>query len=388
MSKSLFTNKLLERLEKIDKEAVQKYILQIEEERQDLKELLVDLPIGLMAVEPNQKILWANKIAQSTLGVSFDPNKSTVLSEMIFDADLLHWAEDKMDKQDGILSEEKEVFYPKPRFLILSIKPFYNNEGNVDYFLFVLMDITSIRIKDKELGQLERISSLVKLSQGIAHELGNPLNSILIHLKLLSQKSETLPEKDQNEFNQSIQVLLEETSRMDQIIKNFLKTTRQTPADFELGAINEPIEEAVRFFEPELNEMKIKISLKLDKKLPDFLFDRNKIYQLSVNLIKNAMEAMPKGGSLSVETSFKDQVCSISFADSGVGISEDKVEHIFEEYFTTKEEGSGLGLTIVYSVVLLHGGKIEVKNLNDKGTEFILLLPMRNEKKQLSFNDK
>jgi len=376
MPKKIFTDKVLQRLDKMDKEAIQNYVLSLEAENSQKEALIDELPVGTLLVNNNLDCIWSNNVTQNLLGSRIPKNKTIPLENIILDADFLFWIKEIIQDNRGALYEEKEVFFPKHKYLICTLRPLEDN------FLIVLLDITAIRQKDKEEGQLQRISSLVKLSQGIAHELGNPLNSIGIHLRLLKKMCESLPNEGKHKIDDTLNIVIEETNRLDEIIKNFLKITRQKPVVYKLGTINTPLEEAIRFLEPELKESKIKTILELEE-IPPFLFDRNKLYQAFLNIIKNSIDAMKKGGELKVKAVYKEKVCSILFQDSGEGIDIKSLDSIFEEYFTTKDEGSGLGLSIVYNIVKEHGGKIEVKSTPKKGSSFILYLPMRTEKRQL-----
>jgi len=372
MINPVFVSKLLKRLEKVDKEALQNYLIRLQEEKDQYELLLNELPMGILVLNDNHQVVWSNEASQSILGTRIEPNSN--LAAIVMDSEFRNWLEEELKSKRGTLGEEREVLFPQHRFLITTVRPEH---------LIVFIDITSIRMRDRETGELQRINSLIKLAKGIAHELGNPLNAIAIHLKLTEKLGDNLPAKDKKKFKETMQVLEQETARLDRIVKNFLKATRQRPSEFHLGNIHEVLEEALHFFDPELKESKIKIKKEFAKNMPNFLFDRDKLYQAFLNIIKNAVEAMPRGGDLLIKTLASGKVCSIGFQDTGVGIPEKDLPYIFEEYYTTKEEGSGLGLAIVYNIIREHGGRIEVKSRPKKGTLFGIFLPIRVEKLQL-----
>ena len=134
---------------------------------------------------------------------------------------------------------------------------------------------------------------------------------------------------------------------------------------------------------PELKASKIRVDETLDKRLPLFLIDPERIHQVFLNIIKNAVHAMPKGGALKIQTEAKGKLCLIHFQDTGVGIPDESIAKIFDAYYTTKEEGSGLGLMIVYQIIREHGGRIEVSSKPNQGTTFTIVLPIRTEKLSL-----
>jgi signal transduction histidine kinase len=149
---------------------------------------------------------------------------------------------------------------------------------------------------------------------------------------------------------------------------------------FKKENINDVLEEAVRVLEPEMKKGRIQLVMKLNRRIPEFLLDAEKMHQAFVNIVKNAIQSMVRGGILKIQTDLKGRVCEIRFKDQGVGIPKKVLPHVFEAYYTTKEEGSGLGLVVVHSAVNEHGGRIDIKSKVGEGTEFTLLLPLRNEK--------
>ncbi|MBI4398603.1 MAG: hypothetical protein HY586_05710, partial [Candidatus Omnitrophica bacterium] len=304
-------------------------------------------------------------------------------AQAVTDPELYRWLENILLEGKSVYNEEHEILFPREHQLIVHVKPLEVGHEPVRYFLICLVDITGMGSREKEKNVLGRIQSLLRLSKGIAHELGNPLNSIAIHLKLLGKMCESVSSKEKKKIESALEVLTQETGRLDRIVKNFLKATRQIPPQFKVGNIHEILEEALRFFGPEMKQYKIKLKTEFAPSMPPFLFDRDKMHQVFLNLIKNAVEAMPNGGELKVKTAVWQKVCSIAFQDNGFGISEDDMPHIFEDYYTTKEEGSGLGLAIVYNIVREHGGRIDVKSAPRKGTLMILYMPIRTHKLQI-----
>ncbi len=388
MPNPVFVEKLLKHLDQVDKEAIQNYLIRLQKEKEISESLLGELPVGILLLDKKNDIIWANNSSRNILGSRIPEDQKVPIDDAINDSGFRLWLQDELDKKDGIYAEEKEILFPQPRYLIVSIRPLELNAEFPASSLIVLIDITSIKTRGRQESELQRIAALIKLAKGIAHELGNPLNSIAIHLRLLDRMCETLPAKDKKKFQDTIQVLTDETARLDRIIKNFLKATRQKPPQFKLGHIQDALEESLRFFSPSFKEHKIKLKTDFADDLPEFLFDRDKLYQAFTNIIKNAVEAMPKGGTLTVKSAFRDKICTVLFQDTGNGIPESDLPYLFEEYYSTKEEGSGLGLAIVYNIIREHGGRIEVKSDVGKGTAFIFYLPIRKEKLQLPMSKK
>jgi signal transduction histidine kinase len=270
-----------------------------------------------------------------------------------------------------------------PREIQLRVSIFPRDEGEKNRLVILLLDITRRTEQEFESAMLSRMESLVRLAGGIAHEIGNPLNAITIHLELLKKRLAGLPDAKRQELADSLSDLQDETKRLDRIIRNFLKATRKPPLRFQLDNLSDVVADALNFLKPQLEVSKIRVQFSKAKNLPPFLMDRERLYYAFMNLIKNALEAMPRGGMLKVALSHKQHCAIVTVADTGCGINEKDLGRIFDIYYTTKQEGAGLGLMMVYDAVTEHGGKIEVVSKLNKGTSFNVLLPIREPQLQL-----
>jgi signal transduction histidine kinase len=176
-----------------------------------------------------------------------------------------------------------------------------------------------------------------------------------------------------------IRVTHEEIDRLNGIVVDFVFAVRPMNMEFRPGDINDLIRRTADFVLWELEEAGITCSLDLDESIPPLEFDERYLKQALFNLIKNAIAAMPEGGTLSIKTSLGEGELRIIINDTGMGISEENLSKIFEPYFTTKENGSGLGLTLVFKILREHGGEISVNSQAGKGTSFILSIPIPQE---------
>ena len=168
-----------------------------------------------------------------------------------------------------------------------------------------------------------------------------------------------------------------EIGRLDYIVTEFLEALRPRQPNFVMGSLNQVVEEALKLLRPELENRGLRVVEKLARQLPEIPIDPGQIKQVLVNLIKNAMQAMNRGGKLTVQTGEGREAVWVSLADTGAGIPEEKLNRVFEPYFTTKKKGSGLGLLIVHRIVRDHAGKIDVESKPGEGTTFRILLPLR-----------
>jgi signal transduction histidine kinase len=327
------------------------------------------------------KVKHANRRSFAWIGFERYFKNRTSLIELVKDGALRQFVQEALKRPAESASQEMRVLAPRPMLFRVYWTPFEDESQALA--LLRIEDITSEREETEELAKNQRIEALIRLAAGIAHEIGNPLNAIQIHLELLKQEILKFPKSKQKPLEDLAGILFSETKRLDQIVRSFLRTTRRPPLKFRRDSINETLQEAVRFLEPEIRRSGVRIKLLLDKDLPSFPIDKDRWYQVFFNLIKNALEAMPDGGELAVTTGFKDRLCMIRFKDGGEGIDEKDLPHIFEEYYTTKKEGSGLGLVQVYQTVVDHGGRIEVKSQPGKGSTFMMTLPIRQERLSL-----
>jgi signal transduction histidine kinase len=286
------------------------------------------------------------------------------------------------------------------RLLSISVLPLVT-DYQVTGSLIYIEDITEKRTKEAHLRRAESLASLTTLAAGVAHEIKNPLGSLSIHIQLIQKAMASNKEmyltahpagtdsmgKDPSAYfdllDKYLAVVNEEIDRLNRIVVDFLFAVRPMDMNLRTGDINAFIRELTQFVWYELEQAHIECVLELDEAIPFISFDERYMKQALLNLIKNAMAAMPTGGALTVKTEVKDGDLCISIRDTGVGIPEENLSKIFEPYFTTKETGSGLGLTLVFKIIREHRGEILVKSREGEGTCFMLTLPIPQKERRL-----
>lgn len=373
-----FMNKVLARIDRLDRESVQSYVSGLIREKELNSEILDRIDEGIVLLSRNGVVKFANRRAFLWLGFQRLFGDRSQIKDLIEDLQIKAFIQDCLKQPDQASSYEFEVLSPRELVLRVHWVPLPVDEER--FILLRIENLTRERTHGEETAQAFRVESLTRLAAGVAHEIGNPLNSIQIHIELLKREIEKLPKETIKKLAKYLDVTSAETKRLDQIVRSFLRVTRRPPLRFRKESINDVLEEAVEFLRPEMERQKIQAKVLLDKKLTSFLLDKDRLYQAFLNLIKNAMEAMPNGGMLRISSSVKGKGCFILFEDVGQGIAEDHLPHIFEPYYTTKAEGSGLGLSQVYQAVREHGGRIDVKSEAGKGTMFTLVFPIRTER--------
>ena len=212
-----------------------------------------------------------------------------------------------------------------------------------------------------------------RLTSQIAHELNNPIYGIMNTLELL--KTEISPESKRRRI---LELSLSETQRLSEMLRNMLSFSKPEEEKRMPIRINELIEGILSVMEKQMRELNIKVETYLNGEIPEVIASPNQMRQVILNIIKNAMEAMPKGGTLTVRTVREKDSVLIQIEDTGIGIPEEIRDKIFEAFFTTKQKvkGVGLGLSVCYGIIKGHGGEIKVDSEVGKGANFTISLPV------------
>lgn len=231
---------------------------------------------------------------------------------------------------------------------------------------------------ENQLRHADRLATIGLLAAGVAHELNEPLANILGFAQL-SKKCSELPRQVRKDLEK-----IESASLYSrEIIKKLLVFARQIPPEKIQVNLNKIIDEGLYFFKARCAKEGIELVSSLSSDLPEIIADSAQLNQVLVNLVVNAIQAMPKGGKLLVQTSSQQDNVLLIVEDTGIGIEEHVIEKIFIPFFTTKEigQGTGLGLPVVHGIVTSHGGSINVKSKVGHGTRFEIILPLRGKKK-------
>jgi two-component system, sporulation sensor kinase E len=382
--KTTFLDKLIGRIERVDPQSLQSFVLKLAREKGFLETLFNTIQEGIIVTDSDGRISYLNAAASELVGIPVEQGLGEPVSRYLHDLDWEKiWSADK-DEWRKVMSHEIEVTYPRQRFLSFYIVPLVDDEhGLVTGMAVILRDITESRQRTETVIESEKLSALTLLAAGVAHEIGNPLNSLNIHLQLMERELKNLPAENAARLREDIRVAREEISRLDRIINQFLRAIRPTAPDLQRAPINEIVVESLALMERELKNRDILVEMELANDLPRCLVDRAQLKQAFYNLIKNALQAMQAGGILRIRTEANESDVVISFIDTGHGISAEQIGRVFEPYYTTKPNGSGLGLMIVQRIVREHGGTIDVESDTARGTTVRLKLPIYEKRTRL-----
>jgi len=231
----------------------------------------------------------------------------------------------------------------------------------------------ALRRTQEQLLQSEKLAAMGRLTSQIAHELNNPLYGIMNTLELL--KTEVSP---QSKRRKVLEMALSETVRLSELLRKMLSFSRPDQEERQAVDLNTVLDEILLLHEKQLQENDIKIKTSFAEELPPILASKNQLRQVFLNMVANARDAMPEGGTLSVNTASDRETVKIEISDTGIGIKEEHLKRIFESFFTTKEsvKGVGLGLSVCYGFVKEHGGDIQVRSEVGSGTTFTITFPL------------
>ena len=329
--KAGFLEKLVERLGRIGPEEVQNYFLRLAQEKGFLETVFNAIQEGIIVTDSKGRITYLNEAACGLFGLGGGDVIGKRLDERIRGLD---W--ESLTKSGGPVSHDMEIFYPQNRFINFYVVPLMiESRGSVGGIalsavasaqaddsarptstipatgeqvghVMILRDITESRRTTQQTIESERLNALTLLAAGVAHEIGNPLNSLHIHLQLMERSVQNLEDGAKAELKKSIDVARSEVNRLDSIVTQFLRAIRPSRPQLRPENINTIVEDAVRFFTPEIQDRDIVVEQELRSDLPLLQLDRDQMKQAFYNVIKNSLEAMKRHGTLLIRTDRDD----------------------------------------------------------------------------------
>jgi PAS domain S-box-containing protein len=378
-----FFDRLVARIDKLGPESLQAQMLRMAQERGFLETIFQTIQEGILVIDNEGRLLYANRAAEKLAGFEYARTKGRSIVRFLREWNWEHLL-DVPATDSGwarMVTREIEISYPEHRFISVYGVPL-DEQGLVSKgVLVILRDVTRDRRQEASALESERSNAVKLLAAGVAHEIGNPLNALNIHLQLLARELRELEDAGSRQALQDlVDVARTEVERLDTIIAQFLRAIRPSKPVLVAERPTEVLEETLRLLKTEFENRRIAVSVDIPEAVPKVRLDRSQIKQVFFNLIKNALEAMPDGGALKVVFGVGDAFVDISFVDTGKGIAPEELSRVFEPYHTTKTKGSGLGLMIVQRIIEDHGGEIELASKPNEGTCFKIRLP-RDERR-------
>ena len=331
------------RIDKLDAAHLREQYKLVADEYARTDMLIHALKEGIVRIGADGEVLQSNPAASRLLGA--DPSAAI----------------QSMNLPLGTSSRrEVLVTYPEERSLEIQTAPL--GDETVVY----IRDITAEKQRTEEELRAGATKAVCDLAAGVAHEIGNPLNAISMNLQLLK--------RDPSDTS-TIDVCMDQVKRLDGIIRGFLAALRPSRPNLAPGSLADPLKSCLAVLRHQMEERRIAVTLDIPAALPPVALDRDQMEQVFFNIVKNALEAMHDEGSLLIEMYSDDHDVAVSFRDSGEGMSDEQLAHLFEPYRTTKEKGNGLGLMVSERIVRDHGGSISAESKPGEGTVFTVRLP-------------
>ena len=370
--------------------------IKLEEQIVELKNfnesIIKSIGSGLITVDLSRKVTYFNTGAEKILQISQEDAIGKRIDEIIPKNEIGRLLPEDSGENASLLNREMEVTNKlgEKVFIGFSNMPWVDNNNKKMGTIISFRDISEIKRLQVEMIRMDRLASLGVLASGIAHEIRNPLAGIKTMAQTLEEEID--PEDSRREY---LSRIIRQVNRLDELLKAFFSYARPRPPIKKWHDLEDIVHEVVVLLNKKITSSKIDFQENYHRKLPRVFVDLNQIQQVFINLILNAVDAMPDGGKLVISAKpkktklqtvdrrrrdFKGRnreklFAEVSVKDTGIGIKQDHLEAIFDPFFTTKSQGTGLGLSIVYRILEEHGGNIKVTSELNKGTTFTLLLP-------------
>lgn len=381
--KSGFLDKLIARLDRLDPESVQTHFLRLAKEKGLLETIFQSIQEGVVVLDGKSLVTYANRAAGELIGFNHETVVGKPMNRYLRDIEWERVLNLDTGEWTKLSSHQIEIRYPEPRFLSFYVVPLSAVESAEKGAVIILRDVTHAREQEASLMESERLNAVRLLAAGVAHEIGNPLNALNIHLQLLDRELKKCDVRNRAALLELVDIARTEVTRLDLIITQFLKAIRPAKPALSKTSVATVLNDTLALLRQEIENRAAHVELEVPSDLPAIRLDKDQIKQAFFNIIKNALQAMPDGGLLRISAAASDRFLAVAFRDNGSGISPEDIGHIFEPYYTTKTNGSGIGLMIVQRIIQDHGGRMDVHSEPGVGTTFTVFLPLDERRVRL-----
>ncbi len=378
--KSSFLDRLLERVEAIDSSSIQAYILRLSREKGFFETVFNAVDEGILVIDRKLRIVYHNQAGQELLGLP-DELRNVRISQFLREVDWRKILSGDVGEWQKIVRQEIEIIYPVRRILQFYLVPF----GEEPTFATVILhDVTeSTRLKNEELSS-KTSDVIAQLAAGVAHEIGNPLNSLSLNLQLLQRKFRTQcsegDTEDRDDTLEMISACREEVERLDHIIHQFLHAVRPVTPLLSPLDIRTVIVETLQFMHHEIELRGVKVSCDWPGELPLINGDLDQLKQAFFNILKNAIQAVINQGEIVISCSEDDEYINVEITDNGVGITSEQMCRIFDPFKSFKSDGNGVGMLIIERVLKAHGAELVISSQPERGTAILIRFPRSQRK--------
>jgi PAS domain S-box-containing protein len=354
---------------------------------QYLANIMEDSADGIIVLSTDEEIVSWNRGAESIFGYTAEEAVGEHFSFVVPD-DLIEKGEiEKLRKATRvhgyIQNYETERLAKDGRRITVSLTRtvMRDSDGKVLGSSAMVRDITEQKRLEEKLLHAERLAAIGRMSAKVAHEIRNPLSSISLNSELLEEEIAGYKGVDSKEAKSLLRSIAVELDRLTDITEDYLRFAKLPAPRFKGVTVNSVVRDLLGMLENEIAERRVKVRTKLRPRLPRIKVDQEQLRRALLNMLKNSLEAMPDGGEITISTGRNSGGVSISISDTGTGIREEDLDHIFNPFFTTKEIGTGLGLPLAQQIVAEHGGEISCSGNWGVGATFVVSLPYAGREK-------
>jgi two-component system, sporulation sensor kinase E len=378
-----FIERALAKLPRLKEDQMRSLLYALAEENGRMEAALDSMLDGIVVCDRAHLPIIYNKSAERMLRLTGSDPAERPLWHCVADEDLSDFFRATLEGEETVLDREFGLETKGATRLVAVSVSTLVAQGRIEGAIVHMEDITEKRRKEAQLRRAESLASLTTLAAGVAHEIKNPLGSLSIHIQLIRKALHGKDEVEIPFLERHLGVVDEEIDRLNKIVVDFLFAVRPMDVQLREADPGELVAGIAEFIKPEAERAGVMVELRLEEGLPRVALDDRLMKQAVLNLVKNALAAMPGGGKLRLTAERAEDEVRIAVEDSGVGISEEDLPKIFEPYFTTKENGTGLGLTITFKIVREHDGEIMVTSHPGQGSAFIISLPIPQKERRL-----
>jgi len=375
-AKKSFIDRLSDRFEALDTGSRQAYILRLARDRGFFETVFNAVDEGIMVLDRNLKIRYSNRAARELLALPENFSEVRV-SQLLQGIDWQRILQEDEEEWSRLTRQEIEILYPERRFVQFYLVPLPEEDGLA---VALIRDVTESREHTMSEMERETVRAVSLLAAGVAHEIGNPLNSLYLNLQIMERsmaddaaEDEKLP---QSEIQEMIKACKGEVERLDSIINGFLSAIRPGRPSFAPVDIREIIVDVLTFMRPEIEARQITVNCDWENSLPKVSGDASQLKQAFYNIIRNAVQAMTNGGTLAIYGYGKEEYCIAEFADTGSGITPEALGTMFNAFRTNRSGGNGIGTMIIERICREHGAEFGLETSPGRGTVFQVRFPV------------
>jgi PAS domain S-box-containing protein len=381
-----FFERALAKSSKMNEGQLRDLLFALAAENERLETALDSMLDGIVVCDREHQPIIYNKAAERMLGLGTGQGPDPAERPLwlgIGDRELADFLRETLEGEESVFDREFDInAQGRDRLVSASASPLVS-EGRIEGTLIHLEDITDKRRREAQLRRAESLASLTTLAAGVAHEIKNPLGSISIRIQLIQKAAKGRKSIPVESLEHHLGIVTEEIERLNKIVVDFLFAVRPMNVELREGDPAALVTETADFIRYEAEKSGVGVETRIGASIPRVLLDKRYMKQAVLNLAKNALAAMPDGGTLAFIVDSKDDEVRISVEDTGTGIAEEDLSKIFEPYYTTKDMGTGLGLTITFKIVKEHQGEISVVSKPGYGSTFTISLPVPQKDRRL-----